>query len=69
MHALWPETHPFLKGNLRETCTLAFPLQVLQDLPIHLQGLHMPYNALTWTLHVYKPTVRPVAISSLLFDL
>ena len=52
-----------------ETCTRAFPLQVLQDLPIHLQGLHMPYNTLTCTLHVYKPTIRPVASSSLLFDL
>ena len=52
----------------RATCTRAFPLQVLQDLPIHLQGLHMPYNTLTCILHIYKPTVRPVASSSLFFD-
>ena len=63
------QTHPFLKGNLQETCTRAFPLQVLQDLPIDLQGLHMPYNTLTCPLHVYKPTVQPVASSSLFFDL
>ena len=37
----------------RETCARAFPLQVLQDLPIHLQGLQVPYNTLTCTLHPY----------------
>ena len=45
-------------------------MQVLQDpIPIHLQGLHMPYNTLVCTLHVHKPIVRPIASSSLFFDL
>ena len=44
-------------------------MQVLQDFPIHLQGLHMPYNTLMCTLHVYKHTVRHVVYSSLFFDL
>ena len=60
--------HLFLKGNLRETCTCAFPLQVLQDLPVHLQGLHVPYYTLTCTLHPYQVAVGPVSIHSLLFD-
>ena len=36
-----------------ETCERAFPLQMLQDLPIHLQGWDIPYNTLTCTLHPY----------------
>ena len=41
-------------GNLRETCICVFSLQVLQ-------GLHVPYNTLMYTLHPYEPTVGPVA--------
>ena len=48
--------HPYLKANLQETCTHAFSLIMLQVLPIHLQGVQVPYNTLAYTLHVYKPT-------------
>ena len=43
-------------------------LLVLQDLPINLKGLHVLYDTLTCTLHVYKPTVQPVASRRLFFD-
>ena len=56
--------HPYLKGNLRETCTCTFTLPVLQDLSIHLQGLHVLYHACTCPLHV--PTVQLVSIRCLL---
>ena len=48
---------------------ICISLLVLQVLPIHLQGLHMPYRTLTCTLHVYKATVRPVASRSLFLDI
>ena len=60
--------HPCLKGNLREGCAHAFSLLVLLVLPINLQGLHVLHDTLTCTLHVYKPTVQPVASSRLSFD-
>ena len=41
---------------------------MLQDRPIHLQGLHLSYNTLACTLHPYYPTVEPVASRSLFFD-
>ena len=65
VHAGWFQTHPCLKGYLREACASAFSLLLLQVLLIHLQGLYLPYYTLTCTLHVYKPTVWPVASRSL----
>ena len=47
---------------------MLFFLLVLQVLPIYLQGLHVPYNTLTCTVHVNKPTVQPVASQSLFLD-
>ena len=41
------------KATLQETAAHAFFLLVLQDLPIHLKGLRMPYDALTCILHPY----------------
>ena len=38
-------------------------------LHVSLHGLHMPYDTLTCTLHVYKPTVQPVASHSLFLDI
>ena len=48
-------TDPAMKIDIHifSACARAFPLQVFQDLPIHLQGLHMLYNTLTCTLHPY----------------
>ena len=51
-----------------ETLTRVFPLQVLQDLPIHLQDLQVSYNTLMCILHPYYPAVGPVASGSLVFD-
>ena len=56
-------------GNLREVWACAFSFPMLQVLPIHLQDLHVPYDTLMCTLHVYKPTVRPVANRSLFLDI
>ena len=42
---------------------------MLQVLPIKLQGLPVAYHTLTCTLHVYKPTVQPVAGCSLFLDI
>ena len=69
MHAVWLQTHPFLKTNLREAWTCAFSLLVLHMLPIHLQGLHLTYDTLACTLHVHKLTVQPVASHSLFLDI
>ena len=60
---------PCLKGNVCETWARVFSLLVLRVLPIHLQGLYVPYVILTCTLHVYKPAVWPVASRRLLFDI
>ena len=50
----WLQTHPCLKGNLREASARAFSLLVLQVLPmtlsvlhVFLQGLPMLYDTLT----------------------
>ena len=61
VYEVWLQTNPFLKGNLQEAWARAFSLLVLQVLPTLLQGLPVPYNTLTCSLHVYKPTVQPVA--------
>ena len=53
VHAVWLQTHPFLKTNLREAWTRAFSLLVLHMLPIH----------------VHKLTVQPVASHSLFLDI
>ena len=66
--AVWLKTHPCIKSNVRETWACAFPLLVLQVLPIYLQCLHVLYDTLTYTLHVYKPTVWSVAGCSLFLD-
>ena len=41
---------------------------MLQDLPIHLQGLLVLCNIPTSNLHVHKPTVRPLSSRSVFFD-
>ena len=45
-----------------------FPVSVA-GAPIHLNGLHVPYDTLMCTLHLYKPTVQPVASRSLFLDI
>ena len=35
---------------------------------MYLQGLQVPYDTLTCTLHAYKPTVWPVASCGLFLD-
>ena len=50
-------------------CKRAFSLLVLQDLPIHLQGLHVLYDTLMCILPVYKPTVQRADSHRLFFDI
>ena len=50
---VWQQMHPCLKSNVQEAWAHAFYLLVLQVLPSHVQGLHVPYNTLACTLHVY----------------
>ena len=69
VHAVWLKGHPCLKEHLRETWAWIFSLLVLQVLPIHLQGLNVQYDTLTCILHVYRPSVRPVADYSLFLDI
>ena len=41
VHAVWLQTHLYLKGNLREARTHAFSFVVLHVLLSYLQGLDM----------------------------
>ena len=68
VHTVWLQMHPCLKDNIRETLGHVFSLLVLSILPIYLQSLHVMYDTLTCTLHVYKPTVWLVASRSLFLD-
>ena len=69
VQVVWLQMHPCLKGNLREAWACAFSLLVLQVLPIHLLALYVLYDTLTCTLHVYKPTIQPVANHSLFLEI
>ena len=65
VHAVWLQSHPCLKGNIRETWACASSLPVLQVLHIYLQSLHMPYHTFMCTLQIYKSTVQRLASHSL----
>ena len=53
----------------REAWASSFSLLVLEVLPMYLQVLHVLYDILMYTLHVYKPQVWPVASRILFLDI
>ena len=67
MHVVCLQTHLYLKGNVQEAWAHAFSLLELQL--FQFTGYALLYNTVTCTLHVYKPTVWPVASHRLLFDI
>ena len=64
MHAGWLQTHPCLKGNVRETGHVRSPCCVVSAPPRLQVSCMVSYRVCTTsTTHsrVYKPTERPVA--------
>ena len=69
MLAAWLQMHPCLEGNLREPGHVQSPWQCCRFLLYYLHCLHVLYHTYMCTLHVYEPTVQPVASRSLFLDI